>query len=304
MSVLIRDRADRCPGILRPWPAADGLLVRVRLVGGRITARQLRGLSVAATVFGDGCVRPTTRANLQLRAFPGTDGVLDADALAAIEASGLLPAPAHDRVRNITVSPQTGLAGGRADLRPLAADLDAQIVASDVLPGLPGKFAFVLDDGRGDLIDRPCDVGLVALDAETVQLRVGEHYGAVVPLAAAARELIALAELFCAARGTGPTAPWHTYEMASPLVAPVDPDPRVPQATGPLPFGPVPGGLHAPVGDDGLDPADVDALLAGVDEVVFTPWKGVLIPSPTQVASSTHGGAAQADAGGSDAGQR
>lgn len=304
MSVLIRDRADRCPGILRPWPAADGLLVRVRLVGGRITAAQLRGLVAAASAFGDGRVRPTTRANLQLRAFPGTDGVLDADALAAIEASGLLPAPAHDRVRNITVSPQTGLSGGRADLRPLAADLDALIVASDVLPGLPGKFAFVLDDGRGDLIDRPCDVGLVALDAETVQLRVGDHHGAVVPLAAAARELIALAELFCAARGTGPTAPWHTYEMASPLVAPVDADPRVPQAAGPLPFGPVPGGLHAPVGDEGLDPADVDALLAGVDEVVFTPWKGVLIPAAAPDAPPTPGGAAQASAGDAAEGER
>ena len=146
MSVLIRDRADRCPGILRPWPAADGLLVRVRLIGGHVTAAQLRGLVAAASAFGDGRVRPTTRANLQLRAFPGADGVLDADALAAIEASGLLPAPAHDRVRNITVSPQTGLGGGRADLRPLAAELDALIVGSDVLPGLPGKFAIVLDD--------------------------------------------------------------------------------------------------------------------------------------------------------------
>ena len=98
MSVTIRDRADRCPGILRPWPAADGLLVRVRLIGGHATAAQLRGLVAAASAFGDGRIRPTTRANLQLRAFPGTDGVLDADALAAIEASGLLPAPTHDRV--------------------------------------------------------------------------------------------------------------------------------------------------------------------------------------------------------------
>lgn len=159
MSVTIRDRADRCPGILRPWPAADGLLVRVRLIGGHATAAQLRGLVAAASAFGDGRIRPTTRANLQLRAFPGTDGVLDADALAAIEASGLLPAPTHDRVRNITVSPQTGIAGGRADLRGVAAELDALIVASSVLPSLPGKFAFVLDDGRGDLIDRICDLG-------------------------------------------------------------------------------------------------------------------------------------------------
>lgn len=279
MSVLIRDRADRCPGILRPWPAADGLLVRVRLIGGHVTAAQLRGLVAAASAFGDGRVRPTTRANLQLRAFPGADGVLDADALAAIEASGLLPAPAHDRVRNITVSPQTGLGGGRADLRPLAAELDALIVGSEVLPGLPGKFAIVLDDGRGDLIDRVCDLGVVALDADTVQLRVGEHFGVVVPLASAATELIALAELFCVARGTGPTAPWHTYEMASPLVAPVDADPRVPAASGPLPFGEVAGGVHVEVGDDGLDAAGVEALFASVDEVVFTPWKGVLIPA-------------------------
>lgn len=279
MSVIIRDRADRCPGIIRPWPAEDGLLVRVRLIGGHVTSDQLRGLVAAASTYGDGRVRPTTRANLQLRAFPGTDGVLDEDALAAIEASGLLPAPEHDRVRNITVSPQTGLAGGRADLRPIAAELDRLIVASGVLPTLPGKFAFVLDDGRGDLIDRPCDLGFVALDSETVQLRVGDHYGNVVPLASAAHELVVLAERFCVARGTGPTAPWHVYEMDTPFVAPVDADPRVPQPSGPLPFGPVEGGQHVEVGDEGLDAAGVAALFIDTDEVVFTPWKGVLLPA-------------------------
>ena len=36
------------------------------------------------------------------------------------------------------------------------------------------------------------------------------------------------------------------------------------------------------VGDDGLDAAGVEALFTDVDEVVFTPWKGVFIPEAAQ----------------------
>ena len=70
--------------------------------------------------------------------------------------------------------------------------------------------------------------------------------------------------------------------MTGALVDPVPADPRVPAASGPLPFGDVPGGRHLEVGDDGLDAAGVEALFTDVDEVVFTPWKGVFIPAAAQ----------------------
>ena len=31
-----RTRGDLCPGALRPWPADDGLLIRLRLIGGAV----------------------------------------------------------------------------------------------------------------------------------------------------------------------------------------------------------------------------------------------------------------------------
>ncbi|WP_231123788.1 hypothetical protein [Nocardioides sambongensis] len=186
---MVRARPDRCPGVLRPWPAADGALVRVRVPGGRLPVPALRALVDVATRYGDGLVRLTGRANLQLRAFPTITGSTDdgvevrlpEEVVAAIEATGLLPSRAHDLARNVLVSPQTGLAGGRADLTPVLADLDAALLAAPDLAGLPGRFLFTLDDGRGDLADRHRDLGLVALDADRVQLRVGTGWGAVLP---------------------------------------------------------------------------------------------------------------------------
>ncbi|MFT4263345.1 MAG: nitrite reductase, partial [Nocardioides sp.] len=215
----VRSRADRCPGALRPWPAEDGLLVRLRLIGGRIRAEQLRALGDLAVAYGDGRVHPTSRANLQVRGLPGGAGQLDEEVLAALAATGLLPTRTHELVRNVMVSPQTGLEtspGGRADLRPVATELDRLLCADPLLAGLPGRFLVVLDDGRGDLLTRPCDLGLVALDARTAQLRVGTGWGEVVPLARAAERLAALAHDFAVRRGTGPSAPWHVAELDAP----------------------------------------------------------------------------------------
>ncbi len=263
---------------MRPWPAEDGLLVRLRLIGGRVSAGSLRSLAEVSERFGDGHVHVTHRANLQVRALPGVNGRLTDDVLAALEATGLLPTRSHELVRNVMLSPLSGLSGGRSDLRLVAAELDSLVCASPPLAELPARFLFVLDDGRGDLLDRACDLGLVALDDRLAQLRVGDGWGEVIPLASAASELARLAETFLSVRGDGPTAPWHVVELPEPFAPAQVGDPRLPEPTAAVPFGVVPGGAHLRVPEAGLDLATVTAVTARADTLVVTPWRGILIP--------------------------
>lgn len=254
------------------------MLVRLRLIGGRVSATSLRALVDVAEQYGDGHVHVTSRANLQVRSLPGSDGRLHPRALAAIEDTGLLPTRTHELVRNVLVSPRSGLVGGRTDLRHVATELDTVLCAHVGLARLPGRFRFVLDDGSGDLLERSCDLGLVALDADTAQLRVGSGWGPTVPLADAASRLAALAELFLDTRGSGPTAPWHVDELAHPLIPAHAPDPRLPAPIEALPFGQVPGGRHVEVPSAGLDRGAVEAFTDNANEVIVTPWRGVLVP--------------------------
>lgn len=277
-----RERSDRCPGALRPWAADDGLLVRLRLIGGRVSATSLRSLMSVAEEYGDGRIHLTSRTNLQIRALPSRDGRLPDEVLAAVEATGLLPSRAHDLVRNVMVSPQTGLAGGRADLRSVAAALDAALLAEPILGELPGRFLFVLDDGRGDLLDRRCDLGLVAADAATCQLRIGDGHGPLVALDHAAGELAELGLRFLSRRGSGPTAAWHVRELPSQLAAASAPDPRLPRSVGPLAYGEVPGGHHLEVPEGLLDRALVDSLTSTSEFLIVTPWRGVLVPEESR----------------------
>ncbi|KAA0918435.1 nitrite reductase [Dietzia sp. ANT_WB102] len=295
-----RTRGDLCPGVLRPWPASDGALVRLRIPGGRLSPESLTALHGVAARYGDDDVHVTTRANLQLRALPiGPDGQLPSEVISAIAGTGLLPSPGHELVRNVLVSPLTGLVGGRADLRSVTESLDSGLLADPALGGLPGRFLFVLDDGRGDLVERSCDLGFVALDRDTVQLRVGDAWSAVVPLAEAVDRLTALARDFVEARGAGPEAPWHVRELtaasAAPLAAVSTADVRLPDPAGPLAYGPVPvpsdasapspaqspvtaGIEHVEAPGGVLDRGLVGRLTgAGVAELIVTPWRGVLV---------------------------
>lgn len=275
-----RERRDRCPGVLRPWVADDGALVRVRLVGGRIGAPALVALSEVAVRHGDGDLHLTSRANLQLRGLPSHDGLLVDAVVEEVEAAGLLPSRAHDLARNVMVSPLTGLLGGRADLRPVADELDHLLRSVPTLAALPGRFLQVLDDGRGDLVDltglvrRGPDLGLVALDADTAQLRHGrDGWGEVVPLAQAASALVALAARFCGVRGEGPEAPWHVDELPEPLAPSLPRDPRTHVHTPP----PAYGGAHVAAPDGVLSPRLVAELADRGHDLVVTPWRGVLV---------------------------
>lgn len=288
MDTRSRTRADMCPGVFRPWQADDGLLIRIRLVGGRLPTTALARLSAVSREHADGRLYLTGRANLQLRGMSCEGTQLTKAALAAIESTGLLPSRTHELVRNVLMSPQTGLAGGRADLRPVAAELDALICADADLARLPGRFLFTLDDGRGDLVDRltgagkrGTDLGFVALGDGAVQLRVGDHWAEVTSLTDAAPRLVDLTRQFLQRRGTGVNAAWHVRELPRPLQPAMPADPRIPARAAPLAYGAVPGGTHVPAPDGVLTQGDVESLLdqaSSAAHLVVTPWRGVLVP--------------------------
>ncbi|MCW2753953.1 MAG: ferredoxin-nitrite reductase [Marmoricola sp.] len=274
-----RTRGDLCPGVSRPWPAEDGALVRLRLIGGEIAHDQLIALSQVASRFGDGRLHTTARANLQLRGLPLNDGALPVEVTDAIAATGLLPHPDHELVRNVMRSPLSGLSGGLADLRPVARAFDDLLCSAPDLADLPGRFLVVLDDGRGDLQGRTLDLGAMAVDEQHAQLRAGsEGWGEVVPLDDVPARLVALARDFLALRGEGPSAAWHVDELSTPMLSGTR-DPRTLRNAGPLPFGPFDGGQHLEV-PDGVITADVLAALAEVmpeDLLVVSPWSGLVV---------------------------
>jgi precorrin-3B synthase len=279
-----RRRPDRCPGITRPWLADDGALVRVRLVGGTLGTAALAALVDLAAVFGDGDVHLTQRANLQLRAVPHDDGRLPETFVDGVRAAGLLPSTSHELVRNVMTSALSGRVGGRADLRPVAASLDALLLADPDCAHLAGRFLFLLDDGRGDLLDRTSDVAVVALDATHGQLRAGtDQWGPVVPLDRAAGAMHDLTRRFLSARGTGTTACWHVDELADPLLT-GERDPRARVTSGRPSYGVQVQGdgrlvEHHDVPDGRLTPDHAARLLArAADEVVVTRWRSVLLP--------------------------
>lgn len=263
-----RTRADRCPGVTRPWPAEDGPLVRVRVPGGRLSGVQWRALGEASQAYADGWVHLTSRANVQVRS------VRDLDAFAAaLEAAGLLPSRRHDLVRNVMCSPLTGLSGGRADLRPVLAELDRLMLADERLAGLPGKFLVALDDGRGDVAGGEHDLGCLAVDAGHARILINGRGGSLVTLSEVADAIVGLQHAFLDVRENA----WHVGELR------VDQQNlglrlsaiQLPTYT-PPPFGDVVAGVFHLEVDGGAARAET-LTCTTVDEVVITPWRSLLL---------------------------
>jgi len=287
--VTNRSHPDRCPGVLRPWIADDGAIVRLRLIGGVLPTSALRELVGIAADHADGTLLLTKRTNLQLRGIEHADGCVPAVLVDAIAESGLLPSPSHELVRNVMVSPLTGRVGGRADLRQLAHELDRQLCAEPDFAGLAGRFLFVLDDGRGDIASRSLDLGLMAVDAETVQLRVGsKHWGPLASLDEAPEALLSYAQAFLRQRGEGETASWHVDELpdggAELLGTHFARDLRTQVSALPPPYGIIAqddgrSAEHLAVPDGLLTPELAATILdrAGA-EVIVTPWRSIVIP--------------------------
>ncbi|WP_436774500.1 precorrin-3B synthase [Yinghuangia sp. YIM S09857] len=166
----MRERTDACPGTLDAAPADDGLVARIRLPGGRVSANQIGELTACAVELGRGSVDLTARANVQVRGL-STDGV--GELARRLGGVGLLPSAMHDRVRNILASPFAGRApGALVDADALVTALDAALCADPELAALPGRFQFALDDGTLPVATARHDVSLVAVAPGVVALRL------------------------------------------------------------------------------------------------------------------------------------
>jgi precorrin-3B synthase len=162
--------ANFCPGILHAVPAKDGLLMRIRVPGGLIDARQLKAVAHLAQDFADGSIEITARANLQLRAIRDQDLKQIVDGIAS---AGLLPSPQHDRVRNIITSPLAGLDADEViDSRPLVRELDRRLTAETVFADLHPKFSFGIYGISKRLRHEIDDISLEAVDFSDNRLRL------------------------------------------------------------------------------------------------------------------------------------
>lgn len=184
--------------------AADGTLARVRIPGGMLTAHQLEVLANTADEYAAGTMELTARGNIQLR------GVTDTDAVAtAIADAGLLPSPAHERVRNIVSSPLSGRVGSNTDVRPWVSELDRGIRADPTLSSLTGRFLFSIDDGRGDVSGIRADVGVQVVDEQVALLLAGRDTGIRIRPDDAAKTMLLVAQRFAEIRESA----WRIVEL-------------------------------------------------------------------------------------------
>ncbi|WP_027927851.1 nitrite/sulfite reductase [Amycolatopsis benzoatilytica] len=277
---MSRVRADACPGVFAPHDAADGPLARVRLPGGAVTADRLRALASCAEEFGDGDVHLTSRANVQLR------GVRRPGLAARLAEAGLLPSLSHERVRNVLASPLSGVRGGLADVRGLAATLDRELCARPELAQLPGRFLFGFDDGRGDVAGT--DVCWRAVSSSTgVVLLAGVDSGWLVPRDEAVSALLTVAETFARDRGTA----WRIGELPDRLALLPD-GPRQPPQERPSRIDETVGRIPRDDGGEAIGVAPRFGrltaaqlrTLAEFGDAVVTPWRSVLLPGGADVA--------------------
>lgn len=278
--------------MLRIHAAADGGLARVRLPGGLLRAPQFAALADAAADLGDGHLELTSRGNIQVRGL--MDGA-EAELGTRLRDVGLLPSATHERVRNIAASALTGRDHeGLLDVRPLVAELDAGLCADPALAGLPGRFLFTLDDGRGDVIALRGDVGLYPAGDGGLALVLG---GADSGLRADPRDAVALALDAARAFLRVRTTEWRLTEWpdAADRLAPLlgghrEPPLEIPATPRRTPLGRLPqrdgrvavSGL-VPLGR--LEPAQLTALRAA-GEIIVTPWRTAVIPDLTDVSDS------------------
>jgi len=263
-----------CPGALRPMQSGDGLVVRIRPRGGRLTPDQARAIAELSIAHGNGLIDLSARANVQLR------GVTEASHPALIEglrALGLIDASAEAEARrNIVVTPFWDATDATQDL---VSRLTEALAAADAL-ALPGKFGFGIDTASVPVLrEVSADIWLETGPDGLLLAAADQPLAKPVTAETAIAEAMALAHWFIAEGGVTE----GRGRMAALLKRRALPagftSPRLPTAAQPAPGTTAQGQL---VGFEfGQMQAETLAALADLGPLRITPWRILLIEGLT-----------------------
>lgn len=135
-----------CPGALTPMMSGDGLLVRVRPFGGRLTHKQAKGIADLAQTYGNGLLDVSSRANIQIR---GVTKASHPELLDGLRALSLLdPTARAEGQRNVIVTPFWETDDGTQRI----ATAVTQALTAETAPTLPHKFGIAIDTGAAPVL--------------------------------------------------------------------------------------------------------------------------------------------------------
>jgi precorrin-3B synthase len=186
-----------CPSALLPMLSGDGLVVRLRPRGGRLSADQAAGIAELGKNHGNGLIDLTSRANLQIRGVreQGHEAlVIGLDRLGLVDSDQALEAQ-----RNVIVAPFWDEGD---DTHALATELERTLAMRAL--GLPEKFGFAIDCGaRRVLTQAPADIRIErGADGGLIVRADGAQQGCAVTGTDAIETALSLAEWFVASGGT------------------------------------------------------------------------------------------------------
>jgi len=185
-----------CPSALRPMPSGDGLVVRLRPRGGRLSSEQAAGIAELAARNGNGLIDLTGRANLQIR------GVSEASyepLIEGLDRLGLVDAELQSETqRNILAAPFWTEGD---DTFSLVAELEHALAGRSL--GLPEKFGFAVDCGAARVLAQaPADIRIERGLGDSLIVRAdGAPKGRLVAREKAVDLALVLAEWFVASGG-------------------------------------------------------------------------------------------------------
>ena len=263
-----------CPNALRPMASGDGLIVRIKPPGGRLSAREASEIAKLASRYGNGVIDISNRANLQVRGV--REQSYDA-LLSGLMELDLIDANADAEAnRNIIVTP---FAVTDDLAHTLAEDL-SHALAKPNAPRLPGKFGFAIDIEEAPVLrSAPADIRFErASDGSLVCVADGAGTGAIIAPDTAVEAAVALSRWFLDTGGMVDGRGRMAAHIArgTPLPERFTAVPRKPEAA----FKPTPGQTEKGwlVGlAFGQMSAQTLAALAQLGPLQLTPWRMVLI---------------------------